>query len=141
MSSPHFPSLSLSKCLSIFTIFIPFCLLLSVITFKLRYLFSSQTCEEENFRIGLLPLRMLLLYSGEAPGGHLQSNHANQLLSLSKQSNNYNLLLVYNLHPICLLKSKTNCNLCYSFYSSSPIPEKTTIKRTICVKTQNLYFI
>ena len=44
-----------------------------------------------NFRIGLLSLRMLVLYSSEAPGGHLQSNHANQLLSLAKHSNNYNL--------------------------------------------------
>ena len=109
------PSLSFSLPLQMFVYFhnlytillIAFCDNISYC-----YLFSSQTCEEENFRIGLLPLRMLLLYSGEAPGGHLQSNHANQLLSLSKQSNNYNLLLVYNLHPIHLLKSETNCNLC-----------------------------
>ena len=101
------PSLSFSLPLQMFVYFhnlytillIAFCDNISYC-----YLFSSQTCEEENFRIGLLPLRMLLLYSGEAPGGHLQSNHANQLLSLSKQSNNYNLLLVYNLHPIHLLK-------------------------------------
>ena len=38
------------------------------------------------------PLRMFVLYSGEAPGGHLQSNQANQLLSVSKRSNNYNMV-------------------------------------------------
>ena len=60
----------------------PGCLFLDLWYFRWRGTsLSARNC--------LLSLRMFPLYSGEPPGGHLQSSHTNQLLSLSKQSNNY----------------------------------------------------
>ena len=52
----------------------------------------------------LLSLRMFPLYSGEPPGGHLQSSHTNQLLSLSKQSNNYKIAFGFYAVLWCFFK-------------------------------------
>ena len=66
----------------------PWCLFLDLWYFRWRGTrLSAWNC--------LLSLRMFPLYSGEPPGGHLQSSHTNQLLSLSKQSNNYKIAFCF----------------------------------------------
>ena len=75
----------------------PGCLFLDLWYFRWRGTsLSARNC--------LLSLRMFPLYSGEPPGGHLQSSHTNQLLSLSKQSNNYKIAFGFYAVLWCFFK-------------------------------------
>ena len=66
VSSPHFLSLSLSKCLSIFTIFIPFCL---VITSKLRYMFLARLVRKRILELVCFPSECCYYIPARLPEG------------------------------------------------------------------------
>ena len=70
VSSPHFLSLSLSKCLSIFTIFIPFCLiLLSVITLAIATCFLAKLARKRILELVCFPSECCYYIPARLPEG------------------------------------------------------------------------
>ena len=131
MSSPHFLSLSLSKCLSIFTIFIPFCL---VITSKLRYMFLARLVRKRILELVCFPSECCYYIPARLPEGiYKVTTQTNCFLCPNSQTITTFFLYIISIQSI-FWNPKLIAICAASLYRSLPRPEKTTTKRTICVK-------